>query len=172
MFGTADRIRSDNGPQFRKPFSRWCSDNGIVHETSSPENPQSNGHAERGVRIAKSLLKKSANMSDYRKNMAIYRNSPTGDGGSPSEKESQERNNGVVDIDKKKAPSKQSNERNTRVVENDKKKGKTIKKNLIHKRNSFKNLKSFFWKYTYVVNNQSYLYLIIFLSLIFFNFIF
>ena len=85
-FGTADRIRSDNGPQFRKPFSRWCSENGIIHETSSPENPQSNGHAERGVRIAKNLLKKSANMSDYRKNMAIYRNTPTGDGiGSPSE---------------------------------------------------------------------------------------
>ena len=31
------------------------------------------------------LLKKSVNMSDYRKNMAIYRNTPTGDGGSPSE---------------------------------------------------------------------------------------
>ena len=53
--------------------------------TSSPENPQSNGHAESGVRIAKSIMKKSANMSDYRKNMAIYRNTPTGDGGSPSE---------------------------------------------------------------------------------------
>ena len=86
-FGLPDRIRSDNGPQYRGPFNRWCQDNnGIKHETSSPENPQSNGHAERGVRIAKNLMKKSdGNEAKYRKNMRIYRNLPTGDGPSPSE---------------------------------------------------------------------------------------
>ena len=45
IFGVPIRFRTDGGPQFRKPFDDYCLQHGIIHETSSPYNPRSNGHA-------------------------------------------------------------------------------------------------------------------------------
>ena len=49
-------IRSDGGPQFCGDFMKICTDNGIKHELSAPYNPHSNGLAESGVKIIKSIL--------------------------------------------------------------------------------------------------------------------
>ena len=55
-FGWPDYIRSDGGPQFRQEFQTFCADHSIVHELSSPYNPESNGLAESAVKIIKSLV--------------------------------------------------------------------------------------------------------------------
>ena len=51
-------IRCDGGPQFLGPFRSWCQENSITHELASPYNPKSNGLAEAGVKIVKTLLSK------------------------------------------------------------------------------------------------------------------
>ena len=56
--GWPNVIRSDGGPQFRSKFGQFCKDNSIVHELSSPYNPRSNGLAESGVKIVKTILQK------------------------------------------------------------------------------------------------------------------
>ena len=49
---------SDNGPQFgSKQFEDWCRLNGIVHLTSAPFHPPSNGEAERLVSIFKTAMR-------------------------------------------------------------------------------------------------------------------
>ena len=58
IFGVPLWCRTDGGPQFWGPFEEYCKNKGIVHETSSPYNPQSNGHAEAAVKIAKHLMPK------------------------------------------------------------------------------------------------------------------
>jgi transposase InsO family protein len=80
-------LMSDNGPQYAslefKNFARvW----GIDHRTSSPYYPQSNGKAERGVGIIKSLLNKSkeSNEDPYLALLA-YRSAPMESGHSPAE---------------------------------------------------------------------------------------
>ena len=55
-YGWPDYIRSDGGPQFRQEFQTFCADHSIVHELSSPYNPESNGLAESAVKIMKSLV--------------------------------------------------------------------------------------------------------------------
>ena len=56
VLGWPQSIRSDGGPQFRGDFVKFCCDNGIKHELSAPYNPRSNGMAESGVKITKSIL--------------------------------------------------------------------------------------------------------------------
>ncbi|XP_059097954.1 uncharacterized protein K02A2.6-like [Tigriopus californicus] len=56
--GLPEVIKSDNGPQFRGPFLKFCKKLGIKHETSSPYHPQSNGLAEAGIETMKTLLSK------------------------------------------------------------------------------------------------------------------
>ena len=49
--GFPEIIGSDNGPQFMQESGEFCESHGIRHETSSPHFPQSNGHAECGVKV-------------------------------------------------------------------------------------------------------------------------
>ena len=65
-FGYPATIVSDNGPQFRQGFKDYCLEHSIVHTTSSPYNPTSNGLAEQAVKTAKSLLEKSTTEEDFR----------------------------------------------------------------------------------------------------------
>ena len=56
--GWPKAIRSDGGPQFRRPFELWCMGKGVRHELSSAYHHQSNGLAEAGVKVVKTLLSK------------------------------------------------------------------------------------------------------------------
>ena len=66
-FGFPKCIRTDNRPQFRTEFSAWCLSSGIIHETSSPYHPQSNGLAEGAVKAVKLLLKKCKTQEQFEK---------------------------------------------------------------------------------------------------------
>ena len=84
-FGFPLAIRTNNGPQFRGPFSKFCEQRGIKHETSSCYNPQSNGISESAVKQAKHLMKKVGGFNDeYNEHLSAYLNTPRTDGHSPS----------------------------------------------------------------------------------------
>ena len=57
-FGWAERIRTDNGPQYRSEFDEFSKKHNILHENSSPYYPQSNGLSEASVNQMKFFLKK------------------------------------------------------------------------------------------------------------------
>ena len=58
--GLPEILVSDNGPQFTSyEFQEFCTHNGILHRTSSPYKPSTNGQAERVVQILKSALKQA-----------------------------------------------------------------------------------------------------------------
>ena len=40
-------LRSDRGGEYEFPFEQICYENGIIHQTTAPYSPQSNGVAER-----------------------------------------------------------------------------------------------------------------------------
>ena len=85
-FGYPLFIRTDNGPQFREPFKRWCGIKGISHVTSSAYHPESNGHAEQAVKSAKHLLRKlNSNLAQFRSHLQAWRNTPRADGFSPAQ---------------------------------------------------------------------------------------
>lgn len=57
--GITSEVRTDNGPQFSANcFRQFAATWGFTHTTSSPHLPQTNGEAERAVRMVKSLLEK------------------------------------------------------------------------------------------------------------------
>ena len=59
-WGSPKTLVSDNGPQFgSKQFEDWCRLNGIVHLTSAPFHPPSNGEAERLVGVFKTAMQRS-----------------------------------------------------------------------------------------------------------------
>lgn len=82
-FGCPDEVVSDNGPQFScQEFKDFARDFDFLHVTLSPHNPQGNGHAERGVQIAKRILKHK----DPLLALMSYRSTPcTTTGVSPAE---------------------------------------------------------------------------------------
>lgn len=85
--GLPKRVKSDNGPQFRGPFGEFCTQYNIVHETSSPYNPRSNGQVEAGVKAIKNLLKKvggSINDATFREALLMLRVTPRTDVHSPA----------------------------------------------------------------------------------------
>ena len=58
-FGIPESLVSDNGPCFiSKEFKDFLRKNGVMHITSAPYHPASNGLAERAVRIVKEGLRK------------------------------------------------------------------------------------------------------------------
>ena len=58
QFGYPHAIRSNGSPQFCSPFKKFCSDNGIIHEVTSPYNSRSNDLAEVNVHLLKQILDK------------------------------------------------------------------------------------------------------------------
>ena len=85
-YGWPDYIRSDGGPQFRQEFDRFCADNSIIHELSSPYNPESNGLAESAVKIMKTLvISCKTEKESLTKAIAAWRNMTREDGTTPSQ---------------------------------------------------------------------------------------
>ena len=57
-YGIPEQVVSDNGPQFSsEDFKALAHELDFQHITTSPHNPQANGHAERAVQVAKGMLK-------------------------------------------------------------------------------------------------------------------
>ena len=84
-FGYPVAIRTDNGPQFRGPFSKFCKDNGILHEPASPYHPQSNGLAENAVKTCKKLREKAKRSGiTFEKALYAWTATPRADGASPA----------------------------------------------------------------------------------------
>lgn len=80
-WGVCRTIVSDNGPQFISGvFKEFCANNGIVHITSAPYHPQSNGRAEKFVDTLKRGLKKMEGEGDTDQKLntflASYRGTP------------------------------------------------------------------------------------------------
>ena len=75
-YGFPSTLISDNGPQFRTEFGDFCVEHTIVHTTSSPYNPQSNGLAKAAVKATKSLLAKSVSSAAFREALFALRNTP------------------------------------------------------------------------------------------------
>ena len=56
-------LSSDNGPQISsEAYAQFAREYGFKHATSSPNHPQGNGEAERGVQTIKNLLKKEGDL--------------------------------------------------------------------------------------------------------------
>ena len=49
-------IRSDRGGEYEAPFSDFCSQNGIIHQTTAPYSPQQNGVVERKNKTLKEMM--------------------------------------------------------------------------------------------------------------------
>ena len=58
-FGYPVFLRTDVTLGFRQEFTKWCKDNDIHHETSSPHNSRSNSLAESAVKKAKKIVKRT-----------------------------------------------------------------------------------------------------------------
>ena len=83
---------SDGGPQFNsREFRDFCNDWSITQRFSSPEYPQSNGHAEAAVKAMKGLIKKCTvsghlKVDDFNEALLEWRNTPRSkDGRSPAQ---------------------------------------------------------------------------------------
>ena len=50
------KLRSDRGGEYVFPFESLCEQNGIIHQTTAPYSPQSNGIAERKNRTLKEMM--------------------------------------------------------------------------------------------------------------------
>ena len=79
-------IRSDGGLQFRGEFVKFCVENGILYELSAPHHPRSNGLAESGVKIVKSILIKCLGEGkDIQRALYKWRIAPRQHGFSPAQ---------------------------------------------------------------------------------------
>ena len=72
LVGYPTRLRSDNGRQLvGEQTNKYLRENRVIQQTSSPEFPSSNGHAEAAVKVAKMLQKKcQEDKSDFGKALA------------------------------------------------------------------------------------------------------
>ena len=81
--GSPEIVFSDNGPQYcSMEFKEFAQIYGFNHVTSSPRFPQSNGEAERAVKTAKLILKKS---KDPWLGIQAYRATEIANGYSPAQ---------------------------------------------------------------------------------------
>ena len=86
LLGWPQSIHSDGGPQFRGDFVQFCSEYGIKHELSAPYNPRSNGRAESGVKMIKSILVKCLGEGkDVQQALYEWRNAQRAHGFSPAQ---------------------------------------------------------------------------------------
>ena len=83
IWGLPKTLVSDNGPQFASAdFANWCRSNGIMHMTSAPFHPSSNGEAERLVGVFKRAMQRSVVKEGLEKDQAAraflreYRSTP------------------------------------------------------------------------------------------------
>lgn len=89
--GVPVRMRSDNGPQFHAhSFQTKLRQWGVVWGSSTPNYPQSNGHAEAAVAAMKDLVTKISPRGDltsdeFASGMLEFRNTPRENGLSPAE---------------------------------------------------------------------------------------
>ncbi|RXN13854.1 sec1 family domain-containing 2-like protein [Labeo rohita] len=85
--GIPEKVISDNGPQFNsKDFESFAHAWALMHVTSSPRYPQSNGLSEKAVQIAKSLMDKAkADRKDPYISLLEYRNTPVDGFRSPAQ---------------------------------------------------------------------------------------
>ena len=88
-----DVFWSDQGPQFMADkFQKFLKDWGVIHKTSSPRYPQSNGKAEAAVKSMKKLIApawrgRSIDQNKLQRSLMQYRNTPCPrDGRSPAQK--------------------------------------------------------------------------------------
>lgn len=79
-YGKPDILYSDNGPQFvNEKFQNFLENWEVIHRTSSPRFPQSNGFIERQVQTIKKTVKKALyDNKDVYLTMLEYRNTPLG----------------------------------------------------------------------------------------------
>ena len=71
IWGLPKTLVSDNGPQCASAdFANWCRSNGIVHMTSAPFHPSSNGEAERLVGVFKRAMQRSVVKEGLEKDQA------------------------------------------------------------------------------------------------------
>lgn len=86
-FGYPTSLKSDNGPQFRSQFQELCKTSGILHITSSPYHPRSNGLAESAVKSVKRLIRKTGGTDGpkFRSAFLEWSSTPRADGYSPAE---------------------------------------------------------------------------------------
>ena len=49
-------IRSDRGGEYEAHFGEFCSEHGIIHQTTAPYSPQSNGVAKRKNHTLKEMM--------------------------------------------------------------------------------------------------------------------
>ena len=73
-FGFPNKLRCDNQTSFQsEEFIDFIKEHGIILVTSSPYNPESNGHAENGVKTNKHLLMKcKGHYSKFLQELAAY----------------------------------------------------------------------------------------------------
>ena len=62
-------LRSDRGGEYESPFVDICAQHGIIHETTAPYSPQSNGVAERKNRTLKEMMNAMLISSSLPQNM-------------------------------------------------------------------------------------------------------
>jgi len=82
-FGIPEVLRTDNGPCYKsESFSAFMESWGVVHKTSRPRYPESNGMAERSVKTVKDFLRKESSLEDV---LLTYRATPLVSGFSPAQ---------------------------------------------------------------------------------------
>ena len=90
--GVPSVLCTDGGPQFAShQFAEFCRRWQISHVMSTPHFPQSNGHAEAGVKAMKTLVHKTTtngrlDVDAFQRGLLEWRNTPRSDGISPAQK--------------------------------------------------------------------------------------